>query len=119
MSDREVNELLPTRLNGEPAIFRGCTLSELMLLAISGAIIWIPFWLIVCGVLGFIMMGVGVGVISIILWVFFGGTVLQKAKRGRPMGFYQLRLRLMMEDLGWVKTGFIRQSKVWDVGRRL
>lgn len=118
MADKEVNELLPLRLNGEPAIFRGCALSELMLLALSGALIWFPFWLIVCGILGFFMMGIGVGVISIIGWVFFGGTVLQKAKRGRPLGYYQLRLKLMMEKFGVAKTNTIRDSKIWDVGRR-
>ncbi len=113
------NDLLPNRLNAEPSIFRGCSLSELMMLAITGAIVWIPFWLIVCGLLGYLMMGVGVGVLSIIAWVFVGGTLLQKAKRGRPMGYYQLRIRLLLEDRGLIKTGFIRQSHIWDVGRRL
>lgn len=113
------NELLPTRLNAEPSIFRGCSLSELMLLAASGAIVWIPFWLIICGLLGYLMMGVGVGVLSIIGWVFVGGTLLQKAKRGRPIGYYQLRIRLWLEDRGLFKTGFIRASRIWDLGRRL
>lgn len=113
------NTLLPNRLNAEPSIFRGCSLSEMMVLALSGAAIWIPFWLIVCGVMGFFMMGVGVGVITSIVWVFFGGTFLQKAKRGRPIGYYQLRIRLMLEDHGVRKSGFIRRSQVWDIGRRL
>lgn len=113
------NELLPTRLNAEPSIFRGCSLSELMLLAASGAIVWIPFWLIICGLLGYLMMGVGVGVLSIIGWVFVGGTLLQKAKRGRPIGYYQLRIRLWLEDRGLFKTGCIRASRIWDLGRRL
>ncbi len=111
------NELLPTRLNEEPAIFRGSTLSELMMLALSGAIIWIPFWLVVCWFFGFLMMGVGIGVLSIIGWVFVGGTFLQKAKRGRPLGFYQVRLKLMLEDYKLRKTGFIRQSQIWALGR--
>lgn len=116
MSD---NDLLPNRLNAEPSIFRGCALSELMLLAASGALVWIPFWLMVCGLLGYLMMGVGIGVLSIIAWVFVGGILLQKAKRGRPIGYYQLRLRLWLEDWGLSKTGFIRKSQIWDVGRRL
>lgn len=114
-----INELLPTRLNMEPVIFRGCSLSELMFLAASGAAIWLPFWLIVCGLLGFAMMGVGIGVISIIVWVFFGGTVLQKIKRGKPIGYYHLRMQLMLEDRGLKKSGFLRQSQIWSVGRRL
>lgn len=111
------NDLLPNRLNAEPSIFRGCSLSELMMLTASGAMIWIPFWLVVCGLFGFLMMGVGIGVLAIIVWVFFGGTFLQKAKRGRPIGYYQLRLRLWLEDRGLMKSGCIRRSGVWDVGR--
>ena len=33
----ERNELLPLRLNAEPSIFRGCSLSELMMLVTIGA----------------------------------------------------------------------------------
>ena len=113
------NELLPTRLNEEPAIFRGCSLSELMLLAMLGALVWIPFWLIVCGFLGYLMMGVGIGVLSIIGWVVVGGTLLQKAKRGRPIGYYQLRIRLILENKHLRKTGLIRKSQIWDIGRRV
>ena len=115
---KHANDLLPNRLNAEPSIFRGCSLSELMLLAASGAIIWIPFWVIMCSLLGIVMMGVGAGVISIIVWVFFGSTYLQKVKRGRPVGYYQLQLRLLSEELGIRKSGVIRQSRIWDIGRR-
>ena len=113
------NELLPTRLNGEPNIFRGCSLSELMFLSAVGALIWIPFWLIVCGLLGYLMMGFGIGVLSIIGWVFLGATILQKMKRNKPNGYYQLRIQLMLENKGLKKTGFIRESRGWDIGRSL
>lgn len=65
------------------------------------------------------MMGVGIGVLSIIGFVFVGGTLLQKAKRGRPIGYYQLRIRLFFEDKGFTKTGFVRKTQKWDVGRRI
>lgn len=113
------NELLPTRLNGEPTIFRGCSLSELMFLSALGAALWIPFWLIVFYLLGYLMMGVGVGVLSIIAWVFLCSTILQKLKRNKPNGYYQLRIRLMLEDKGLIKPLFIRESRVWDIGRSL
>jgi conjugative transfer region protein (TIGR03750 family) len=111
------NKLLPNRLNGEPAIFKGCSLSELMILTGAGAAICIPLSLVVCGVLGFMMAGVGIGVLATIGSVVVGSLWLQKAKRGRPIGFYQLRLKLMLEDRGIIKTGFIRQSQVWGIGR--
>jgi len=113
------NELLPTRLNGEPTIFRGCSLSELTFLTVVGAILWIPIWLLICGLLGYVMMGVGVGILSVVGWIFICSTVLQKIKRNKPYGYYSLKIKLLLEDKGLKKSGFIRQSKVWDVGRSL
>ena len=115
----EVNELLPLRLNAEPSIFRGCSLSELMLLVTVGGITLIPLSVIVCGLLGYLMMGVGIGLLLVIAWVVMGAMILQKLKRGRPLGYYQLRLRLWLEDLHLLRRSFIRQGQVWDIGRRL
>ena len=116
---QEINELLPLRLNAEPPIFRGCSLSELMLLVTIGGLSIVPCSVIVCGLAGYLMMGAGIGLLLVIGWVVLGATVLQKLKRGRPLGFYQLRLRLWMEDLQIRHSPFIRQSQVWDIGRRL
>lgn len=115
----EVNELLPLRLNAEPSIFRGCSISELMLLVTVGCITLIPLSVIVCGLLGYLMMGVGIGLLLVIAWVVMGAMILQKLKRGRPLGYYQLRLRLWLEDLYLLRRSFIRQGQVWDIGRRL
>lgn len=119
MESQQANELLPVRLNAEPSIFRGCSLSELMLLVTVGGIALVPGSVIVCGLFGYLMMGVGIGLLLVIAWVVVGATVLQKLKRGRPLGYYQLRLRLWLEDLHLLRSSFIRQSRVWDVGRRL
>ena len=119
MESQQAKELLPVRLNAEPSIFRGCSLSELMLLVTVGGIALVPGSVIVCGLFGYLMMGVGIGLLLVIAWVVIGATVLQKLKRGRPLGYYQLRLRLWLEDLHLLRSPFIRQSRVWDVGRRL
>jgi len=112
-----VNTLLPLRLNAEPTIFRGCSLSELMVLVSVGAIVLIPSSVVICGFFGYLMMGVGIGLLLVIAWVVIGATVLQKLKRGRPLGYYQLRLRLWLEDFHLLRPTFIRQSQVWDIGR--
>ena len=118
-SQQETNELLPIRLNAEPSIFRGCSLSELMALVTMGGAALVPGSIIVCGLFGYLMMGVGIGLLLVIGLVFIGATVLQKLKRGRPQGYYQLRLRLCLEDFHLLQSQFIRQGQVWDVGRRL
>ena len=112
------NELLPLRLNAEPSIFRGCSLSELMLLVVGGALFFVPSSIIICGLFGYLMMGVGIGLLLVIAGVVAGATILQKLKRGRPQGYYQLRLRLWLEDLRLIRPSFIRQGRIWDVGRR-
>ncbi|WP_235015261.1 DUF3487 family protein [Oceanicoccus sp. KOV_DT_Chl] len=78
---QEINELLPLRLNAEPSIFRGCSLSELMLLVTVGGIVLVPGSVIVCGLFGYLMMGVGIGLLLVIAWVVIGATALQKLKR--------------------------------------
>jgi conjugative transfer region protein (TIGR03750 family) len=116
---QETNDLLPVRLNAEPSIFRGCSLSELMWLVTVGGIALVPVSILVCGLLDYLMMGVGIGLLLVIAWVVIGATILQKLKRGRPLGYYQLRLRLWLEDLHLLRSSFIRQSQVWDIGRRV
>lgn len=118
-SNHPRNELLPIRLNAEPSIFRGCTLSELMMLVLMGSVSLVPLAVIICGLLGYLMMGVGIGLLCVIGWVVIGATVLQKLKRGRPLGFYQLRLRLWLEDCHLRRSNTIRQSQVWDLGRSI
>jgi len=118
-AERDSNELLPLRLNAEPSIFRGCTLSELMMLVMMGAVSLVPLAVIICGLFGYLMMGVGIGLLCVIGWVVLGATILQKLKRGRPLGYYQLRLRLWLEDCHLRRSIFIREGRVWDVGRRL
>lgn len=113
------NPLLPLRLNAEPAIFRGCSLSELTALAISGCVSFIPLSIFVCGLFGYWAMGIGFGVLLVIAWIVAGATLLQRLKRGRPQGYYQLRLRLWLEDWRLVRRLFIRTSQVWDIGRRV
>ena len=121
MSDlkQTVNELLPLRLNAEPPIFRGCALSELMLLVAMGSVTLVPLSIVICGLFGYLMMGVGIGLLCVIGWVVVGATLLQKLKRGRPLGYYQLRLRLWLEDMHVLRLRFIRHSQVWDLGRSL
>ena len=116
---QESNDLLPLRLNAEPVIFRGCSVSELMLLVMISAAVLIPASLILCGLFGYLMMGVGLGLMLVIATVVIGASVMQRLKRGRPLGYYQLRVRLWAEALPLVRSPFIRQSQVWDIGRRL
>ncbi len=115
--DREDSELLPTRLNVEPPVFRGCSLSELIMLAGISAAILIPLSIIVLSMVGYAMMGIGIGSLATIGGVVMGATRLQKMKRGRPIGYYQLQIALMLDNTGIKKTSLVRRSGFWSIGR--
>ena len=107
------------RLNGEPPIFRGCSSSELVALAVLSFLVWVPLGLLAGLLVGAPTLGVGFSGIAIIGSVFVSATMLQRIKRGRPDGDYWHRLVLWLENLGLRRSGFIRREGAWDLGRRL
>lgn len=116
-NNRDDSELLPTRLNQEPPVFRGCSLSELVTLAGISAVILIPLCIIVMTLFGYPMMGIGIGSLSVIGGVVGGATQLQAMKRGRPDGYYQLQIALVLNRLGIKKAGLITRGGHWGIGR--
>ena len=112
-------DILPGRLNGEPSIFRGCSLSELITLCLVSVVTVVPAFIVITWMFGKPMMGVGLGLLATIGVVYLGSTILQRLKRGRPIGYYQLSIRIKLESLGILKTGAIRHSQIWDLGRSI
>ena len=110
-------ELIPTRLNMEPPVFRGCSLSELLTIAAICAVVLIPTCIAVLAIVGYPMMGIGIGSLATIGGVVVGATQLQRMKRGRPVGYYQLQIALVMENIRMRKTGLITKSSYWAIGR--
>jgi len=117
MDSREDSELLPTRLNAEPPVFKGCSISELIVLAGLSAAIFIPLSVILLSFVGYAMMGIGIGSLLSIAGIVAGATQLQKMKRGRPLGYYQLQIALLFDNAGIKKLGVIKQSGHWRIGR--
>jgi conjugative transfer region protein (TIGR03750 family) len=106
------------RLNGEPPIFRGCSSSELVGLAVVSVAVWVPLGLVLGFLVGAPTLGVGFAGIAIIGSVFVSAGMLQRLKRGRPDRDYWHRLLLGLEALGLRSSGFIRREGTWDLGRR-
>ena len=117
MSGQDEFEVLPNRLNGEPSIFRGCSLSELTSLVIVSVLVCVPLLVIITSIFGYPMMGVGLGVMASLAMIVLGATWLQRQKRGRPIGYYQTNIRLRAERFGLTTTNTIQKSQVWDLGR--
>jgi conjugative transfer region protein (TIGR03750 family) len=105
------------RLDTEPVIFRGCSSSELGMIVGIAAAVWLPVSFLLAGLFGAFTMGAGIAMVGVLATAFVMATVFQRLKRGRPDGYYQQRLRLRLEDLGLRRSGFIRRSGAWDIGR--
>ncbi len=115
MSDRK--DILANRLNAEPAIFKGCSSSELGLIVVVAACIWLPVSLLLAWLLGAITMGFGMAGVGVVATVIVMATLFQRLKRGRPDGYYQQQFTIRLADHGVRRSPFIRRSGAWDIGR--
>ena len=115
MSER--HDILADRLNAEPAIFKGCSSSELGVIVGVAALVWLPISLVATGLAGAITMGFGLAGIGIVATVIVMAALFQRLKRNRPDGYYQQRIVIWLDDRRLRRAPFIRRSGAWDIGR--
>ncbi len=115
MPDRD--DILADRLNVEPTIFKGCSSSELGVVVVVAALIWLPVSLLLAGLMGAVTMGFGLAGVGVVGSVIVMASLLQRMKRGRPDGYYQQQISIWLSDHGLRRTRFIRRSGAWDIGR--
>ena len=115
MADRQ--DILADRLNAEPAIFKGCSSSELGVIVGVAALVWLPISLILAGLAGAVTMGFGIAGVGILATVLLMASLFQRLKRNRPDGYYQQRFVLWLDDHGLRRSSFVRRSGAWDIGR--
>ncbi len=109
--------LLAERLNAEPAIFRGCTSSELGVIVGLAIANWLPVSAIAAWLLGAPSMGLGLAGVAIVLTVVIVASVLQRLKRGRPEAYYRHRFTLRLAEFGLIRSPFITRQGDWSLGR--
>lgn len=115
MADRE--DILANRLNAEPAIFKGCSSSELGVIVGVAALIWLPVSLLLAWMMGAVTMGFGIAGVGVVATVVVIATLFQRLKRGRPDGYYQQQIAIFLDDRGLRRSPFIRRTGSWDIGR--
>ena len=115
MSHRD--EILADRLNVEPAIFKGCSSSELGLIVGVAAMVWLPVSLLLAGLMGALTMGFGFAGVGVVGTVIVMASLFQRLKRGRPDGYYQQQAMIWLSDRGLRHAPFVRRSGAWDIGR--
>ena len=115
MSSRD--DILADRLNVEPAIFKGCSSSELGVIVGVAALVWLPVSLLLAGLMGAVTMGFGLAGVGVVGTVIVMASVFQRLKRGRPDGYYQQQFSIWLSDHGLRRAPFTRRSGAWDIGR--
>ena len=113
----EREDILADRLNAEPAIFKGCSSSELGVIAGVAALVWLPVSLVLAGLMGAVTMGLGLAGVGVVATVVVMATLFQRLKRNRPDGYYQQRFVIWLHDRGLRRSRLIRRSGSWDIGR--
>ena len=111
------HDVLADRLNAEPAIFKGCSSSELGTIVGLAIAVWLPLSLLLAWLLGAITMGFGIAGVGVVATVVALATLFQRIKRGRPEGYYQQWLRIRLQALGLSRAPWVLRSGAWDVGR--
>ena len=115
MTARE--DILADRLNAEPAIFKGCSSSELGVIVGVAALVWLPVSLLLAGLMGAVTMGFGLAGVGVVATVVATASLFQRLKRNRPDGYYQQRFVIWLNDRGLRCAPFVRRSGAWDIGR--
>lgn len=113
----ERHDILADRLNAEPAIFKGCSSSELGVIVGVAALVWLPVSLILAWLAGAVTMGFGIAGVGIVATVLLMASLFQRLKRNRPDGYYQQQIVLWLDDRRLKRSPFVRRSGAWDIGR--
>ena len=100
-----LDHVLASRMNEEPSILRGCSSTELLLVAGGAVALWLPTAIVLAFFIG--AVAIGFAGIMIVGTVYVGGGLFQKLKRGRPDGYYQQRVDLFLSRLGVRRSSFV------------
>ncbi len=102
--DNDLREVIPSHVNDEVAVFRGCTTSEMIVMIVAASAFWVPVTIIVGLLSGQFFMVFGTSMLLILVTVFVLTVVLQAIKIGKPDGFYQHKASLALGRFGLRKS---------------
>ena len=115
--EQVLEERVADRMNAEPSIFKGCSTSELLVIALAATVFWLPVSLLVGAMFGAITMGLGATGVGVVATVVVAASVFQKIKNGKPDGYYQQRTRIWLSERKLISSKFVLRSGSWYLGR--
>lgn len=107
------------RVNVEPAIMRGMTVTEARLIALVTFPICILLGVILLMITGFWQFILMLGIVGPLVSLWVGSGYLQMIKRGRPDGYYTQAIHLWMAKHGLTTNKFLSHNGQWDLGRSM
>jgi len=117
MSIQDHVDHVPRRLDEEPVVFKGLTGSEIIVIAIAAAVVWLPLCLLVAWMVGFFIAGIGISVVMIVATVMLTPKYVTKLKENKPDGYLQHTVALWLHAKGLRRCRFIIREGQWDIGR--
>ena len=114
---RDDSDVLATGVTTEAIVFMGCTTAELVVIVGVSTALFTPILIFVGFMLGNILYGVGFILVAVGISVVICGRTLQGWKRGRPEGFYQLKIRLWLGRYHLVRCNFVTHDGEFTLGR--
>ncbi|NRB54927.1 MAG: TIGR03750 family conjugal transfer protein [Salinicola sp.] len=112
-------DFLPKRINDAPVVFRGMTLGEVCIMAVTGFVGGMLPGIVLAFVFGMPAMAPTVAVAVMALALVVGGTVMRRLRRGRPPSllYRQILYRFAVYGINLGGETLITRSSPYRLGR--
>ena len=112
------DDVLAHRLDFDIAVYQGCSMFEVVLLAAINFVVAAFVLSSLAGAfLGMPLMGLGAALLLTLYLTRTTAKFVGRYKEGKPPGYIKQRFLLNLEDKGFYQTPYIRRSGRWSVGR--
>ncbi|MCG7601781.1 TIGR03750 family conjugal transfer protein [Halomonas sp. McH1-25] len=110
---------IPRRINDPPVVFRGMTLREVGIMAVTGFLVGLLPGIALAVVMGMPAMAPTVAVALMAGALGVGGTIMRRLRRGRPSSLLYRQITYKLASQGFALGGerLITRSSVYRVGR--
>ena len=112
----EEPEVTAHLIDAEPILFLGCSSSEILGLAGLGFIAGLVFGLLVALLSGMWLLVLPFLILFPVVFIYWGGKRLGKAKEGMPSGYYDRLLATQLAQFGFGE-GYINRVGHWRIRR--
>ncbi len=111
-----VQGVLADRVDGEPPAVLGLSTTELLIVSGGVGLVCLPAILLLGAMFGALDIALGLTGFAFLTGVYGGSVIFRRLKRGRPLGYYQVRLAILWQRL-FGGHWFILRDGPWDIGR--